>query len=272
MQTTKPNTKILVDGGDPKETERLKILMGFVDGQTTNPSLISKNPVIQAQVASGHKLSLEQQTQEYKKIVQTISPLVGEAGVSIEVFSDLKTSAEQMFAQGQDMFTWIPNAYIKYPCTHEGLCAAKRSVEHGMRVNITLCFSQEQAAAVYAATKGTKEPAYVSPFVGRLDDRGENGMDLLKNIKQMYAQGDGHVFVLGASIRTVPQLLACFALGIELATVPTRVLEAWVKAGCPLPDQDFVYTGIDGTGKPLKPIPYAKIELERPWGSFNHEP
>ena len=68
---------------------------------------------------------------------------------------------------------------------------------------------------------------------------------------------------------TVPQLLACFALGIELATVPTRVLEAWVKAGCPLPDQDFVYTGIDGTGKPLKPIPYAKIDLERPWESFN---
>ncbi|HET9378635.1 MAG TPA: transaldolase family protein [Chthoniobacterales bacterium] len=269
MQSTKPNTKILVDGGDPKETQRLKTLMGFVDGQTTNPSLISKNPAIQAQVASGHKLSLEQQTQEYKKIVQSISPLVGEAGVSIEVFSDLKTSAEQMFAQGQDMFTWIPNAYIKYPCTHEGLRAAKRSVEQGMRVNITLCFSQEQAAAVYAATKGTKEPAYVSPFVGRLDDRGENGMDLLKNIKQMYSQGDGHVSVLGASIRTVPQLLACFALGIELVTVPTKVLEAWVKAGRPLPDKDFVYGGIDGTGKPLKPIPYAKLDLERPWDSFN---
>jgi transaldolase len=116
------------------------------------------------------------------------------------------TPAEQMFAQAQDMFTWIPNAYIKYPGTHEGLRAAHRSVEQGMRVNITLCFSQEQAAAVYAATKGTKEPAYVSPFVGRLDDRGENGMDLLKNIKQMYAEGDGHVSVLGASIRTVPQL------------------------------------------------------------------
>jgi transaldolase len=99
--------------------------MGFVDGQTTNPSLISKNPAIQAQVASGHKLSLEEQTQEYKKIVQTISPLVGDAGVSIEVFSDLKTSAEQMFAQGQDMFTWIPNAYIKYPCT--AICGNIRS-------------------------------------------------------------------------------------------------------------------------------------------------
>jgi transaldolase len=88
MQTTKPNTKILIDGGDPEETERLKALMGFVDGETTNPSLISKNPVIQAQVASGHKLSLEEQTQEYKKTVQTISPLVGEAGVSIDRSQD----------------------------------------------------------------------------------------------------------------------------------------------------------------------------------------
>jgi hypothetical protein len=81
--------------------------------------------------------------------------------------------------------------------------------------------------------------------------------------------GDGHVSVLGASIRTVPQLLACFALEVELATVPARVLEEWVKAGRPLPEMDFVYTGIDGTRKPLKPIPYAKIDLERPWESFN---
>jgi transaldolase len=269
MQTTRPNTKILLDGGDPKETARLKVLLGFIDGQTTNPSLISKNPAIQARIALGHKLSLEEQRQEYQKIVRTISPLVGDAGVSIEVFSDLETSAEQMFVQARDMFTWIPNAYIKYPCTHEGLRAARRSVEQGIRVNITLCFSQEQAAAIYAATKGTKEPVYVSPFVGRLDDRGENGMDLLKNIKRMYAEGDGHVSVLGASIRTVPQLLACFALDVELATVPAKVLDEWVKEGRPLPDLDFVYTGRDGTGKPLKSIPYAKIDLERPWDSFN---
>jgi len=63
------------------------------------------------------------------------------------------------------------NAYVKYPCTHEGLRAAQMSVQESIRVNMTLCFSQEQAAAVYAATEGSKEPVYVSPFVGRLDDR-----------------------------------------------------------------------------------------------------
>ncbi|MGH9636747.1 MAG: transaldolase family protein, partial [Candidatus Angelobacter sp.] len=158
MLITRPKTRILVDGGDPDETLRIKSLLGFVDGQTTNPSLIAKNPEIQQLIAAGQRLSSQQETDEYRKIVQSISPLVGDAGVSIEVFADLGTKAEEMFAQGQEMFSWIPNAYVKYPCTHEGLRAAQMSVQKGIRVNITLCFSQEQAAAVYAATKGSKEP------------------------------------------------------------------------------------------------------------------
>jgi transaldolase len=75
------------------------------------------------------------------------------------------------------MFTWIPNAYVKFPCTHEGLRAAEMSVQRSIRVNMTPCFSQAQAAAVYAATRGSKEPVYISLFVGRLDDQGEDGMD-----------------------------------------------------------------------------------------------
>ena len=121
---------------------------------------------------------------EYKKIVQAISPLVGDAGVSIEVFADFDTTGEQMLAQGREMFSWIPNAYVKYPCTHEGLRAAQMSVREAIRVNMTLCFSQQQAAAVYAATKGSKEPVYVSPFLGRLDDRGEDGMDLVEKYQK----------------------------------------------------------------------------------------
>jgi len=262
-------TKILVDGGDSEETRRISSLIGFVDGQTTNPSLIAKNPEIQRRITSGHKFSLEEQNNEYKRIVQDISPLVGDAGVSIEVFADLSTTAEQMLSQGEDMFTWIPNAYIKYPCTYEGLRAAQMSVERGIRVNITLCFSQSQAAGVYAATQASKAPAYVSPFIGRLDDRGENGMDLIKNIQRMYEDGDGHVHVLAASIRSLDQLLACFALGVELVTVPTKVLEAWVANGQPMPDRNFVYRGIDATGKALRPIPYEDINLNKSWTAFN---
>jgi len=269
MAIVRPLTKILVDGGDPEETARMRNLLGFLDGQTTNPTLVAKNPEVQERIASGHKLSREEQTQEYRKIVQSISPLVDSAGVSIEVFADFDTTADQMLAQGEQMFTWIPNAYIKYPCIAEGLKAARISIERGMRVNMTLCFSQSQAAAVYAATRGSKEPVYVSPFVGRLDDQGENGMDLVRNIKKMYEEGDGHVHVLAASLRRLDHLSYAFTLGVELATVPGKILEEWAKAGFPLPDQNFQYSAVDAKGNELKPIPYQKLELNSPWESFD---
>src|SRR5207253_2156800 len=269
MPANRPKTKILVDGGDPDETLRIKKLIGFVDGQTTNPSLIAKNPEVQQLLASGHRLNTEEQKGEYKKIVQRISPLVGTAGVSIEVFADLDTTAEQMLAQGQEMFSWIPNAYIKYPCTHEGLRAAHVSVEHGIRVNMTLCFSQDQAAAVYAATRGSKEPVYVSPFIGRLDDIGQNGMDVVRNILRMYQAGDHHVHVLAASIRHLDHLLFSFALDADLATVPAKVLEEWAAQGTPLPDDSFVYHGIDSKGQHLKPIAYKELDLNARWESFD---
>jgi transaldolase len=269
MLASKPKTKILVDGGDPDETLRVKELIGFVDGQTTNPSLIAKNPEIRQRIASGHSLSPQEEIDEYRKIVQTISPLVGDAGISIEVFADMDTTAEDMLAQGEEMFSWVPNAYIKYPCTREGLRAARLSVPRNFRINMTLCFSQEQAAAVYAATKGAKEPVYVSPFVGRLDDHGENGLDLLRNIKKMYKSGDGHVHVLAASLRHVDHLLAAFATGVELTTVPAKVLIEWAKKAFPMPDQTFTYKAVDAGGKPLKEIPYKGLDLEHPWQSFD---
>ena len=259
----RPRTKILVDGGNPQETLRIKQQLGFVDGQTTNPSLIAKNPHIQQLLASGHKLSEREAMDEYKKIVRSISPLVGEAGVSIEVFSDRTTTAPQMYEQAKEMYGWIPNAYIKYPCTSEGLRAAHVSVRDNMRVNITLCFSQQQAAAVYAATTHTTSPVYVSPFVGRLDDIGQNGMDLIGNIKRMYAKGDGHVLVLAASIRSLDHLLYSFHLDSDLVTVPAETLALWAEKKYPMPGKDFDY-------KPRgERISYQELDLEQPWEAFD---
>lgn len=268
MPAERPTTRILVDGGDPEETALIKKLLGFVDGQTTNPTLIAKNPEVQQRIAAGRKLDPEEEKEEYKKIVQSISPLVGDAGVSIEVFADLDTSAEEMLSQGREMFGWIPNAYIKYPCTHEGLRAVQTSVSEGIRVNVTLCFSQQQAAAVYSASKGTKAPVYVSPFIGRLDDRGENGMDVVKNIKRMYEKGDGHVQVLAASIRHLEHLLYSFALRVELATAPVKILREWAEKSKPLPGTDYLYEPVGDKGQPLKPISYQELDLNRPWESF----
>lgn len=261
----KPFTKILVDGGDPEETKRVEALLGFkVDGQTTNPSLIAKNPEIMALVKSGHRLSKAEEDAEYKKIVQSVSPLVGDAGVSIEVFADADTTAEQMIVEAREKYTWIPNAYIKLPTTKAGLEAGEKLTAEGLRLNFTLCFTQEQAAAVYAATRGAKSPAYISPFIGRLDDIGQNGMDLIRNIKQMFAAGDGHVQVLSASVRSMDHLMAIFKYKSDLATVPTPILEKWQDAGFPIPGDNYVYPA--GT---LQPIAYKEISLEQPWSSYD---
>src|SRR5207248_1349340 len=99
--------------------------------------------------------------------------------------------------------------------------------------------------------------------VGRLDDKGVNGMDLIANIKRMYKNGDGHVHVLAASLRGLDHLLYSFALGAELATVPGKVLEEWSKAGTPLPQKDFAYRS---SGKRIE---YSDIDLNQPWESFN---
>lgn len=269
MVADRPRTKILLDGGDPAETARVKTRLELLDGQTTNPSYVAKNPGVVKRIATGQRFTSEQQLAAYRQIVRQISPLVGDAGVSIEVFADLRTRAEEMLTQGEEMFSWIPNAYIKYPCLPEGLRAAQMSVKRGMRVNMTLCFSQEQAAAVYAATLGSRDPVYISPFVGRLDDRGENGMDLVWNIKKMYAHGDGHVHVLAASLRKLEHLLCAFSIGTELATAPAKLLLEWADVGMPQPDAGFSYQAVDSTGKQLKPIPYKDINLNAPWESFD---
>src|SRR3989344_5384486 len=156
----KPNnlkSKIFIDGGDPKETEEIKNLLGFLDGQTTNPTLVSKNPEAAKKLEKGEKFLKQELLEFYKEIVQKVSSLIPDGSISIEVYADKETKAEEMLNQGKEMFTWIPNAHIKFPTIKEGLIAAERAVKEGMRINMTLCFSQEQAAAVYAATKGAKK-------------------------------------------------------------------------------------------------------------------
>jgi len=165
-------SKIFLDSGDPAETKATLELLGFLDGQTTNPTLVAKNPYARERFEKGEKFSEKEIYDFYRKVVTEISGLIPDGSVSIEVYAALETTADEMFAQGKEMFTWIPNAHIKYPTTTAGLEAAERSTKEDIRVNMTLCFTQDQAAAVYAATKGAnKGDSFVSPFVGRLADR-----------------------------------------------------------------------------------------------------
>jgi len=258
-------TRIFLDGGDPDETREAIRLMGFLDGQTTNPTLISKNPEVRERLDHGEKFTAKEILDFYRKVVREISGLIPEGSVSVEVYADHSTEAAKMLEQGKEMFSWIPNAWVKFPTSKEGLKAAERAVKEGLRVNMTLCFSQEQAAAVYSATRGAKRgDVFVSPFIGRLDDRGENGMDLIRNVIKMYEKGDGHVEVLTASTRSLNHHLYAIDLGSDIITSPFKILEEWAAKGLCVPAGDFKYPAGD-----LKPIPYREIDLERRWESYD---
>jgi transaldolase len=259
------NSKIFLDGGDPHETKQIIDLLGFLDGQTTNPTLIAKNPVARKKLEKGGKFSEEEIINFYHFVVREISGLLPQGSVSVEVYADPATSSEQMLLQGRKMFGWIPNAHIKFPSSEEGLKAAEQAVKDGLRVNMTLCFSQAQAAAVYAATRGAKRgTVFVSPFVGRIDDRGENGMDLIANIVRMYAHSDRHVEVLTASVRTFDHFQYALKLGSDIITVPYGILKEWGEKGLPLPGGDYTYNAGN-----LKAVPYREYDLTDNWRAFD---
>lgn len=238
------NTKIFLDSGDPEETKEALKLLGHLEGQTTNPSLIAKNPE-----AQGKKFTKEEVYGFYRSVVEEISHLIPQGSVSVEVYADKNTSVEQMINQAKEMNAWIPNAHIKLPITQNGLEAASALIKQGIRVNMTLCFTQQQAAAVYAATLGAKKgDVFVSPFIGRLDDKGINGLDLVKNCVEMFKESDGHVEVLAASTRNLFHHLACLEMGVDIITSPLTILKQWQE---------------------VKPIAYEKINLDKPWQEQN---
>lgn len=261
------SSKIFLDGGDPQETKKASEMMMAhfgkpLDGQTTNPSLIAKNLINNQQITQEHALA------EYKSIVRKMSRIIPDGSISIQVFANEQTTVQEMLDQARDRATWIPNGSIKVPCTQVGLETAETICQE-MPINITLAFSQAQAAAVYEATRKTKFPVFISPFVGRLDDRGENGMQTVENMLKMYedsaAGKDSHVQVLTASVRSLNHHLYALQLRSPIITTPLKVFEQWAKEGYPIPTKDYKYP----TGT-FSPIPYQNdIVLGKPWQEYN---
>lgn len=219
-------TNIFLDSGDPQETRSTIEKLGFLDGQTTNPSLIVKNPEVQKCKTGEKQCSEEDLLLYYKDIVMELRTILNDnQSISIEVYSDKDTTAEEMVAQGEEMNTWISGAHIKLPITKAGLVAARYFIDRGINVNMTLCFSVEQALAVHEATVGCREgQVFISPFIGRLDDIGESGIDLVKNILDSYHTLNSNVKVLAASIRTKEHVADAIALGCDCMTIPYKVL------------------------------------------------
>lgn len=175
---------------------------GLVDGVTTNPTLIAK---------SGRPML---------EVIAEICGLV-EGPVSAEVAA---TDAEGMLAEGRKLASVAPNVVVKAPLTREGLIATAEFAREGIQTNVTLCFSAAQA--LLAAKAGA---SYISPFIGRLDDHGADGMSLIGDIRTIYDNYGFDTEILAASIRTPEHVRDAALHGADCATIPPAVFEALFK-------------------------------------------
>ncbi len=175
---------------------------GMVDGVTTNPSLVAK------------------EGRNFRKIVDEIASFV-KGPISLEVVSE---DAEGMVKEARELNGWIDNAAIKIPMTWEGLKAVKICADEGIQTNVTLCFSPNQA--LLAAKAGA---SFVSPFIGRLDDIGHVGMQVVVDIAQIFAIYDYDTEIIVASIRHPVHVYEAALVGADIATIPPAVLDKMVN-------------------------------------------
>ena len=190
--------ELFIDTAEIEEIKSLNIT-GLIDGVTTNPSLIAK---------SG------------RNIVETIAEICSEVSgpVSAEVTA---TDFDAMIKEGRKLSAIAENVVIKVPLTFDGLRACKVFSEDGIMVNVTLCFSAAQA--ILAAKSGA---SFISPFIGRLDDIGSDGMSLISEITEIYEIHGFETKVLAASIRSVQDIINVAKLGADVATIPPKFLKA----------------------------------------------
>jgi transaldolase len=172
---------------------------GFADGVTTNPTLISKEGDV-----------------DFKQHIAAICEIV-QGPVSAEVTSQDK---DGMIREGLEYAKIAPNVVIKCPSTREGLKATRHLADEGIKVNVTLCFSAAQA--ILAAKAGA---SFISPFLGRLDDIGENGLVLLQDIIEIYRNYSWKTEVLAASLRHPIHVIEAARMGADIATMPFKVID-----------------------------------------------
>jgi transaldolase len=190
--------KLFIDSGNLKEIENL-VPLGIIDGITTNPSLLAKEPG------------------DYREILKRICQIV-KGPTSAEVVA---TDAEGMIREGRELAKIDEHIVVKVPFTREGVKACKALSSEGTRVNVTLVFSPAQA--LLAAKAGA---TYVSPFVGRLDDIASDGMELISQIVDIYQNYEFTTEILVASTRSPMHIVEAARMGADICTCPAKVIEA----------------------------------------------
>jgi transaldolase len=193
--------KIFIDTADINEIKEA-LALGVLDGVTTNPSLVAKTG------------------KAFEPCIKEILEAVP-GPVSVEVVA---VEHDAMVAEARKYATWGDNVVVKVPIIKEGLKAIKTLSSEGIKVNVTLCFSPMQA--LLAAKAGA---TYISPFVGRLDDISQDGMELIQQIVDIYANYAFDTEVLVASVRNPMHVVQAALMGADVATIPLKVIDALLK-------------------------------------------
>ena len=193
--------KFFIDTANFNEIHEANAL-GILDGVTTNPSLVAK---------------------EGKPFKETIIAICKEVNgpVSCEVVA---TDYEGMLKEGRDYATWAKNIVVKLPTTRDGIKACKKLTSEGIKVNMTLCFSATQALLIAKAGA-----TYCSPFIGRLDDIAQDGMELIREIVTIYKNYDYKTEILTASVRHPLHVVQAAMAGSHVATIPAKVIDQMFK-------------------------------------------
>ena len=207
--------KLYVDTANLQEIREIHEL-GVLAGVTTNPSLVAK-----ALMQAGERFDSEDAFyQRFTEVIREIARLV-QAPVSAEV---LATDAEGMIAEGKKLAALDPHVVIKLPITAAGLQACRALADEGIAVNMTLIFSANQA--ILAARAGA---AYVSPFLGRIDDIGGDGVELVREIRAIFDIHEIETEIIAASVRHPQHVTASALAGADIATIPYKVFIAMMK-------------------------------------------
>lgn len=193
--------RFFIDTANVEEIKKAN-RMGFIAGVTTNPSLVAK------------------EGRDFNEVIQEITSIV-DGPISGEVVS---LEADEMIAEGRVIAKIHPNMVVKIPMTGEGLAAVKVLTEEGIKTNVTLIFSATQA--LLAARAGA---TYVSPFLGRLDDIGDDGLVLIRDIADIFEIHGIPTEIISASVRHPIHVIECAKAGADIATVPFKVFEQMLK-------------------------------------------
>jgi transaldolase len=247
-------TKIYLDSSNPEDTSEALKILGFLDGQTTNPSLFAK--------VNSNKYSETEVWKAYKTCVQSIHELIPEGSVSAEIYADTSSTVNQMLIQSERIQEFGEFVHIKIPTCTNGIKTLETLVSQNKKVNMTLGFDQNQAFAIANIAKDTTPgQIYYSSFIGRLFDNGVNGIENLKNIKQMYKELNSPVFILACSFRSLDQFLACMALEVDIVTVSLDILKEWQKHNFTIPAlSSFHFDGVKTNFIPIEELDSTKVD------------